>query len=300
MPRSLADFEILETTPILGGGADARAKDLANGEEVRLWIGAPGRAANSGSFSPHEIARGLAKVYQSSLPRVLEGFVDGERAVFVAHAYRGTPLADRVNATPIREAIDIAKGIGAALAKAHAQGFVHGHVDEHAIFLHEDGRPLLLYLGLSPFLGNRPARAPEDRDGPPTDTGDVFGLSRVFLGLAIGRDPCAGGGAGGSGDPLFAGAELRAEDLPEELPEGLRRFLVRSIHPDRAHRIRRAEEFAGDLRVLRASWDTLAVAPQRALPFPTRVGAALVAAVLLLAALAILARGGCATVGFPG
>lgn len=293
----LDDFEILEQSDIAGGGFDAVARRRADGITVRLWVGAVGHEAGDGNIRAEAMAARLGKVYQSSLPRILEGFESKQRAVFVVQQYSGLSLSERMQRGPLEilEALDIGKSIGAALAKAHAAGILHGHLDERSIFLHEDGRALLLHLGMSSFLSVRPPRAPEDRSSAPSETSDVFGLARVFFRLVLQRDPYD------AADALAQGVQLRSSDLPPEIPEGLRRFLVRSIHPDLSLRIRRAEEFGGDLRVLRASWDSITRVPEKALPFPrlARAGAVLVLAVT--AVLVILLVRGCRTgAGFPG
>jgi serine/threonine protein kinase len=267
----LEDFEILEKNDIAGGGFDAVARRRADGTTVRLWAGAVGHEAGEGGVRAADLAARLGKVYQASLPRVLEGFESERRAVFVVQHYSGIPLAERMQRGPLEilEALDIGKAIGAALAKAHAAGILHGHLDERSIFLHEDGRALLLHLGLSSFLSARGPRAPEDLRTAPSETSDVFGLARVFFRLVLHRDPYD------SSEALAQGPQVRSCDLPPEIPEGLRRFLARSIHPDLSLRIRRAEEFGGDLRVLRASWDSITRVPEKVLPFPrlARVGA---------------------------
>jgi serine/threonine protein kinase len=292
--RTIGAFEIVTEQPIAGGGVDATARRASSGEEVRLWIGAPGRARGAGDLSPDEMVRRLAKVVQTGLPRVVEGFVHGETAVLVVQAYKGITLEERLEqgTMPVVDALDVAKAIGAALAKAHAQGVVHGCVDERAVFLHEDGRALLLHLGMGPFLDARPARAPEDVEGPPSETGDVFGLSRILVRLVTGEDP--GRGIASSGVREFT-------SLSPDLPEGLRRLLARAVRFERSERIRRAEELAGDLRVLRASWDSIAKPPERPLPFPPLGRFLVLAALVVLAAFGVwLARGCTARAGFPG
>ncbi len=286
MTRTIGAFEVVTEQPIAGGGIEATARRASSGEEVRLWIGAAGRVRGPGDLAPDEMVRRLAKVLQTGLPRIVEGFAHGERAVFVVQAYKGITLEESLaqGPMPIVEALDVAKAIGAALAKAHAQGIVHGCVDERAVFLHEDGRALLLHLGMGPFLDARPARAPEDLESPPSETSDVFGLSRILVRLVTGEDP-----------------EHGTVSLSPDLPEGLRRLLARAVRIDRSERIRRAEELTGDLRVLRASWDSIAKRPQKPLPFP-RIERFLVLAalVVLVVAGAWLARGCAARAGFPG
>ncbi len=269
-------YSIRERLEVPGGGFDALVEDPTTGKDVRLWVGA---ALPAGAPDPlaalTDLKGRLARIYHASLPRVLGAEVVEGRPVLKVQPYRGRLLAAEASGAPrtAPESIDLARGIGAGLRKAHAAGVFHGAVSEHEILLTEDGRPLLLHLGFGPFLGPRPVRAPEDLDSPGgTESGDVFGLSRVLARLLIGQDPypeppLADPGTGPAADPadiaatFGSGAARTAADFPADFPEGLRRFLARAIHPDRAHRIHRAEEFAGDLGVIRSSWDALASPP---------------------------------------
>jgi serine/threonine protein kinase len=283
-------WEILERLEIPGGGFDALATD-ENGREVRLWVGA------SGSAAAHEAADGLRKklatIYHASLPTVLGASTVDDRAVLIFKPYHGRMLSQSLSEGPLAatEAIDLVRSVGAALVKAHRADVVHGAVGPDEILRSDDGRTLLLHLGWGPFLGARPARAPEDLAQPGgSEGGDVFGLARVLLQCLEGRDPI------GDGDAALATFPSRAprdpSTFPSELPEGLRRLLARAIHPDASKRMRRAEELAGDLGVIRASWDTLGrELPRPTFPFPPLLhpavlaGAALVAVALLLLAL---------------
>jgi hypothetical protein len=74
-------------------------------------------------------------------------------------------------------------------------------------------------------------------------------FSPLFDGLS-GRDPFAGGAGSVFRDP----ARPAPEEISDVFPEGLRRFLARALMADRASRVHRAEELAGDIGVIRASW----------------------------------------------
>jgi serine/threonine protein kinase len=260
-------YEILSRHDIDGGGFDASARDLERGQDLRLWVGAEGSGtAAPGRSTPQETQKRLARVYQAALPRVLGSDVIEERAVLVVQAYRGETISAILNKKKfeVLEALDVAKGIGAALTKAHAAGVVHGAVSESEILLTEDGRPLLLHLGLGPFLGARAPRAPEDLGSEErAESGDVFGLSRLLCRCLLGEDPFARDHPEEAVQALREATATSAGDFPAELPEGLRRFLARAVHPDPSVRIHRAEEFTGDLRVIRASWDSMAASAPR-------------------------------------
>ena len=282
-------YSIRERLEIPGDGFDALAEDPTTGKEIRLWVGA---VLPAGAPDPlpalDELKGRLARIYHASLPRVLGAEVVEDRPVLKVQPYSGRLLAEEIsgNRRTVPESLDLSRGIGAALVKAHAAGVYHGAVTENEILLTDEGRPLLLHLGFGPFLGRRPVRAPEDLDLPGgSESGDVFGLSRILAHLLLGEDPYAASpaaapadapagdvpasaqAAGPAPDPaeaaqVFVARPARtADEFPPEYPEGLRRFLARALRPDRAVRIHRAEEFAGDLGVIRASWGDFASPP---------------------------------------
>jgi serine/threonine protein kinase len=218
------------------------------------------------------------------------GIVAEDRAVLVAQPYRGRLLEERLSEGPLpaTEAIDVVRAVGAALVKAHRAGVVHGAISPREIFRSEDGRTLLLHLGWGPFLGPRAARAPNDVEAPAgSEGGDVFGLARVLVQCIEGRDPVAEGDAA---LVAFARAAPRdAATFSADLPEGLRRLLARAIHPDPVKRMQRAEELAGDLGVIRASWETLGRAlPRPTVPFPPLLQPRVLLGVAVGAAVALL------------
>jgi serine/threonine-protein kinase len=244
------DWEILDRFDMEGDGFDALARD-ARGHEVRLWVGRAGSAAGGGP-GPGEAAAALRKVYHSSLPRIVSHAAVEGRAVLAVTPYRGRTLADRLGegTLPVPEALDVVRTVAAGLVKAHRAGARHGAVRPEEILLADDGRTLLLHVGFGDFLGPREPRAPEDpAAGPRPEASDVFGLSRTLLVALLGRDPVPPGGG------------LPADALPADWPEGLRRFVSRSVAADPRRRIHRAEEFAGDLAVIRASWEAPRAAP---------------------------------------
>lgn len=285
-------FEILERFDMEGGGFDALAR--VEQREVRLWVGREGSGSPDGAESAEAMRKRLATIYHASLPQVLGAEVVEERAVLVLQPYRGERLSRSLAAGPLEPsvAIDVVRAAGAALVKAHRSGVFHGAITSEEIFRSEDGRTLLLHLGWGAFLAARKPRAPEDLAGAGEgEAGDVFGLARVLVECLEGRDPFPNGA-----EAFVAGAPARAAaDFPAHLPEGLRRLLARALHPDPARRMRRAEELAGDLGVLRASWHSLKeAAPRPVIPFPRLLHPVRLAALALsLSLVALLALRAC-------
>jgi hypothetical protein len=158
--------------------------------------------------------------------------------------------------------------VGAALVKLPRAGLVPGAGDEAEVFFAVGGPVGLLHGGMMPFLEPRAPRSPEAHGTDVRDeAGDVFGLARLLARLSIGVDPFE---APTGSAPASV---VREDQLPRELPEGFRRFLTRSLAIDPSARIRRADEFAADLRVIRASWAS-PVPERRASPGPARLAVA--------------------------
>ena len=246
-------YELLERREIEGEGFDALARDN-DGTEVRIWAGRPGSGTDPGPAGLDEQRRRIAKLYHASLPRLLDAEVIEDRAVLVTAQYRGQLLADRLREGPLEPpvALDLVRSVGAGLAKAHSREVVHGAVGPDEILLSDDGRTLLLHVGLAPFLGARAPRAPAGET--PAD-GDVFGLVRTLFECLSGRDAYSAG--------LFRNpARPDPEEMDPALPEGLRRLIARALLEEPGARLRRADELAGDLGVIRASWGTKAPAPR--------------------------------------
>jgi serine/threonine protein kinase len=251
-------YTIASRRETAGGGFDAVATD-ASGKSVCLWVGAEGRTAAPDGTGPDALLKTLARVYHSSLPRPLAAEVIDDRAVLTFAAYDGRLLSEVLGGGPVDvpDAIDRVRTVAGALVKAHRAGVVHGAIDAGEILLAGDGRTLLLHLGFSRFLEERGPRAPEDLDAPPTDSSDVFALSRILVRCVDGEDPVPSPEA-------LRGLPVRdAESFPAHLPQGLRRLLARAIHPDPARRLARAEELTGDLAVIRGSWDAAEAAEAR-------------------------------------
>lgn len=272
----LGEFEVESESGWAGDGVDYRVVD-PDGKRWHLWAGAPGSAERAGR---DEIQAGLGRVYHTSLPRAHGAETVEGRALLRVADYAGETLAVRLARGPLPtlEAIDAIRTVAAGLVKAHAKGFHHGALTADHIICGEDGRMVLTGVGWGAFLNDRDARAPE---GEPGAT-DVFALARVLVHALEGEEPYPGNDWSTPRD---------ADSFDPALPEGLRRLLARALNPDPGRRMTRAEELAGDLGVIRASWDSMSAPPAKALAVPGRpLGWVVVAGIaIILAFLALQA-----------
>ncbi|MCB9147429.1 MAG: serine/threonine-protein kinase [Caldilineaceae bacterium] len=202
----------------------------------------------------------IAQVYEA-------GQADGYPYIAMELASQGS-LADRLAnhtaALPVADALDILAPIAEALAYAHAQGFLHGHLNPQNILLAEDNRVLVTNFQSKDVLTTDYVRdltesarnqqlaylAPEQARGQ-TDIDaqcDQFALGVLAYRLLTGRLPFAGN------NPL---ALLRAiiEETPAsprefnaELPASVVSAVMQALDKNPARRFSHAAHFARALR----------------------------------------------------
>jgi Tol biopolymer transport system component len=127
----------------------------------------------------------------------VRGTTASGRSEFVS----GRPVTGEILASKLRrellspdEALRFAIDIGEALARAHAQGVVHGRISPQTILIGEAGAVLL-----KPLFNERaePAyRAPEQVSGdPPDERSDIFSFGALLYALVSGDAPFEGHGS---------------------------------------------------------------------------------------------------------
>jgi serine/threonine protein kinase/Tol biopolymer transport system component len=89
----------------------------------------------------------------------------GNMTALVMELVEGPTLADRIaqEATPIDEALPIAKQIAEALEAAHEQGIIHRDLKPANIKVREDGTVKVLDFGLAKVLGEEPGASSDQR-----------------------------------------------------------------------------------------------------------------------------------------
>jgi eukaryotic-like serine/threonine-protein kinase len=175
----------------------------------------------------------------------------------------------------IREALDIAIQVAAALSAAHAAGIVHRDVKPENVMLRADGLVKVLDFGLAKLASTAPELAcadtartvlktdvgvvvgtlgymsPEQARGQEVDTRtDIWALGVVLYEMVAGRSPFAGP----SGTDILA-AILDREPSPlarfePEAPRELQRISAKTLQKDREQRYQSMKDLLLDLRAL--------------------------------------------------
>ncbi len=311
----LGPYEILAPLGAGGMGEVYRAKDPRLEREVAIKV-----LPSSFSQDPDRLRRfeqeakaagvlnhpNITAVYdvgsQDGAPYVVSELLEGEtlRARLAGGAF-----------TP-RKALGHALQIAHGLAAAHEKGIVHRDLKPENIFVTRDGRVKILDFGLAkltqpedstrpqtdlPTVGSEPGVAlgtlgymsPEQVRGKPADPrSDIFSFGAILYEMLSGKRAFHGDSAA---DTMSA---ILKEDPPDlsatnrQIPPGLERIVRHCLEKNPEERFHSAHDLAFDLEAL-SDVSAPALAPgARPSARGLRIGAALVAALLVLAAASIL------------
>ena len=174
----------------------------------------------------------------------------------------------------LREALDIAIQVAAALSVAHAAGIVHRDIKPENVMLRPDGVVKVLDFGLAKLapvgplgsdttqvavntdagtvLGTAAYMSPEQARGQQVDARtDIWSLGVMLYEMVAGRSPFAGP----SGTDVLA-AILQNEPAPvarfePDAPPEVQRILTKSLRKDRSQRYQTVQDLLLDLQALR-------------------------------------------------
>jgi eukaryotic-like serine/threonine-protein kinase len=179
-----------------------RAEDLELGRHVAIKLLAP--EADTARFERE--ARAVASLAHPNITHLYDyGHSDGRPYIVLEYLSGGT-LENRLRdgkPLPDDEVFDIAAGVAAGLAHAHARGVVHRDLKPANVLFDEEGRPKLADFGLArmaagdgtlteagTLLGTAAYISPEQAFGQPaTAASDVYSFGVILYRLLTGRLP---------------------------------------------------------------------------------------------------------------
>lgn len=229
---------ILEERVGVGGVADVwRAVDPVSREQVALKIlREPDRSPAHRDRFLRE-GRLLARLAIPGLPRIYE-VQSGARPFLAIELLSGETLGERIRSRgplPFTEVEAIAAALLRVLGQLHGRGVIHRDIKASNIFLSDDGRVLLLDLGLAAdpqdplittlgdVMGTYAYMAPEQIAGAEVDLRcDLYSLGVTLYEALAGTRPFHAADAAGY---LRAHREGRAPPLHERRPEAPSRLV---------------------------------------------------------------------------
>ncbi len=259
-------YEVLELLGTGGMGEVFRARDTSLDREVAIKV-LPARfaldAQRVARFARE--AKTLAALNHPNIATVYEiAELDGVHAL-VLELIEGDTLADRIarGPLPLRDALEIARQIAAALEAAHEQSIVHRDLKPENVKVRADGTVKLVDFGLAKVLGASPGdvdthaatatsldvlgggvlgtpayMSPEQARGVPVDQrADVWSFGCVLFEMLTAQRAFGGDTAS---DALVSILEREPDwtALPAECPALVRRLLRRCLVKDRKQRLR--------------------------------------------------------------
>src|SRR5215472_1800256 len=214
--QTLGHFEIMEKLGAGGMGVVFKARDTHLNRLIAIKVIQPARVTDS-SLQARLLAEARAA---SSLnhPNVVTVYDAGscDGVDYIAMEYvPGETLARRIppEGMPVSEALAIARGVGAALAAAHAAGIVHRDLKPANVMIRPDGVTKVMDFGLAKalvppqgdematrtvysagdtapgtVLGTGPYMSPEQAEAKPLDArSDIFSFGAMFFEMLSGR-----------------------------------------------------------------------------------------------------------------
>jgi Tol biopolymer transport system component len=260
-------FGAYEITGALGAGGMGevyRARDTALERDVALKILPRSFAADAERIARFaREAKTLAALNHVNIAHIYGLERSGATTALVMELVEGVTLADRIaaGAVPLKESLDIAKQIAAALETAHGHGIVHRDLKPANVQLGADGIVKVLDFGIAKVLDTRTPSgshaaetaaavteagmvlgtaaymSPEQARGRAVDQRtDIWAFGCLLYELLTGR-PAFGGDD--VTDTLARVLERSADwsALPRDVPQAVRRTLELCLEKDPRQRI---------------------------------------------------------------
>src|SRR6516225_9499515 len=276
-----------------GMGEVYRAHDTKLGRDVAIKLLPPLFTRDPERLARfHREAQVLASLNHPHIAHIY-GLEEAAGVEFlVLELVEGETLANRIarGALPLDEALPIARQIADALAAAHDRGIVHRDLKPANVALTPDGQVKVLDFGLAKALETDPSLASPAVNAPPTMTSPAMTALGIVLGTAAYMAPEQAKGRPAdkrsdiwsfglivfemlAGRPVFARetmtetvAAVLHDDipwsaLPHDVPESLRRMLVRCLQKDPSRRLHSVVDAGLDLEDAGRAPEPAAAAP---------------------------------------
>jgi Tol biopolymer transport system component/predicted Ser/Thr protein kinase len=194
-------------------------------------------------------ARAASALNHPGIVTIYEAGTEGDTDFIAMELVDGESLDRRIpkKGLPLKQALDYAVQIAAALAKAHAAGIIHRDLKPSNVMITPEGQVKLLDFGLARRLHSAPASgatmtrtgeimgtpaymSPEQAEGQPLDTrSDIFSFGAVLYEMLTGARAFPGNSTMGA---LVAVLQSEPTPLSEDLPSGLRKLVARCLRKD--------------------------------------------------------------------
>src|SRR5271166_1066771 len=300
----IGPYEIIAPLAAGGMGEVYRARDTKLGRDVALKLLPPVFSTDSDRVARFEREARLLAALNHPHIGAIYGFENADNTpALVLELVEGDTLEDRLRLGPLAlpEALGLAQQIADALDAAHRAGIIHRDLKPSNIKITPDGVVKVLDFGLAKdlaaevsgpdssesstivgatmegvILGTAAYMSPEQARGKPFDKRtDIWAFGCVLFEMLTGSSAF---GCETATDTLAAvvRAEPEWKSLPVDMPDSIRRLLVRCLQKDERRRLHDIADARIELE------ETMAAPPEPAIvPTPRRWSRAIFAALLL-------------------
>jgi hypothetical protein len=271
IPTHVGPYELLGTLGQGGMGIVARARHVESGAVRAVKV--LGRVGDvRGLLRFQREAENLARVRHPNVVGIHEAGASPDGAPwFAMDLVEGRPLdqvlGDRLGGLPLPRALDLLAGIARGVAALHAAGIVHRDLKPSNVVVAEDGRPVVLDLGLAlaPELDERLTKtgalvgtprylSPEQLGGrAAAPTTDVWALGLILHELVTGEPAVDADSAHGIVGAHAVGIRPRPTRAVPSLPAALDELVARCTARDPARRPKDAAAVLALVEALQAS-----------------------------------------------
>ncbi len=282
-PQKVGPYEIIGPLGSGGMGQVFRARDPRLNREVAVKLLPPEYSADpSRRLRFEQEARAIAALNHPGIVSIYD-VGDGWMVTELVEGETLRTALQKGDLTML-QVVDVGAQIAEALAAAHETGISHRDLKPENVLLTPDGRTKILDFGLAKVVTPDVANAtPQNRStltnpGVPTGTpgymspeqvrglesdyrSDIFSLGLMLYELLVGKPAFQ---ADSAVEVMHAIVAEDPPELPQSVPDGLRRIVKRCIEKKPAQRFQSARDLAFALRSfagLSASAKTTVVAP---------------------------------------
>lgn len=253
--RLLGHFRVESRIGQGGMGAVYRAWDEKLQRSVAIKVLADGGLGNPASRQRFlREARAASALNHPGIVTIHEVASDGGIDFIAMELVEGESLDRRIpkNGLPLKQALDYAVQIAAALAKAHAAGIIHRDLKPSNVMVTPEGQVKLLDFGLArrvhsgegsgstmtqagAIMGTPAYMSPEQAEGKPVDArSDIFSFGSLLYEMVSGQKAFRGDSEIST---LAAVLQTNPAPLDRSCPAELAKLIGRCQHKDPAHRL---------------------------------------------------------------
>jgi serine/threonine protein kinase/tetratricopeptide (TPR) repeat protein len=169
-------------------------------------------------------------------------------------------LIHSIGALPVGKAVAVARQAAEGLAEAHRLGVIHRDLKPQNIMIDREGGARIMDFGVArslkakgitgagAIIGTPEYMSPEQVDGKEADArSDIYAMGVVLFETLTGRLPFEGE------TPLAVAVKQKSEAPPDpgtlnaQIPEELRRLVLKCLEKDKSRRVQSADDLAAEL-----------------------------------------------------